>query len=221
MTRLRSSGQISINDLRNEFGDTNSPGHYIYDSSATAVPLPTTTYNPTIQGQTADQISNFYKGGINSHVPAYDTRHNPNVPTSGTIELADFYSAHKGWDVGRVSRYYRASNWIYYGYSPRRTNAIRTGFGLLSPTHFRGVEVWGFTNEYRPRKTNSWRLSFYLQGSRPRNFFTRYYDPSFGNLYTSNSREYFTTSGYTCWRWYPNFQGQWVEGRQISPLFFL
>ena len=58
-------------------------------------------YNPISLGQLQTEfgganpieITEYYLGG------AYTTENNTNVPTSGTISLADFYSAYRGYQV--------------------------------------------------------------------------------------------------------------------------
>jgi len=70
MSRIKSSGPISINDIRNEFGATGSP-----------------------------DLLEYRRGGVNAtRVHSYGSGHNTNVGTS-QVSLSQFYNAHRGWHL--------------------------------------------------------------------------------------------------------------------------
>ena len=71
MSRLQTSGTISLNDIRNQFGASGSP-----------------------------DMAEYYRGGVNAtRVHSYGSGHNTNIPTSGTISMNQFYGAHRGWHL--------------------------------------------------------------------------------------------------------------------------
>ena len=71
MGRLQTSGTISMNDIRNQFGASGSP-----------------------------DMAEYYRGGVNAtRVHSYGSGHNTNVPTGGTISMSNFYGAHRGWHL--------------------------------------------------------------------------------------------------------------------------
>lgn len=71
MSRLQTSGTISLNDIRNQFGASGSP-----------------------------DMAEYYRGGTNATlVHSYGSGHNTNIPTSGTISMNQFYGAHRGWHL--------------------------------------------------------------------------------------------------------------------------
>ena len=70
MGRIKSSGTISINDIRNEFGASGSP-----------------------------DMLEYRRGGVNAtRVHSYGYGHNTNVGTS-QVSLSQFYNAHRGWHL--------------------------------------------------------------------------------------------------------------------------
>tara|TARA_B110000503_G_scaffold51391_1_gene82957 strand:- start:858 stop:1421 length:564 start_codon:yes stop_codon:yes gene_type:complete len=70
MGRIKSSGTISINDIRNEFGASGSP-----------------------------DLAEYRRGGVNAtRVHSYGSGHNTNVGTS-QVSLSQFYNAHRGWHL--------------------------------------------------------------------------------------------------------------------------
>lgn len=69
MGRLTTSGTITMDQIRNEFGASGSP-----------------------------DMAEYYRGGTNAaRVHSYGSGHNTNIPTSGTISMSQFYGAHRGW----------------------------------------------------------------------------------------------------------------------------
>ena len=89
MSRLQTSGTISINDIRNQFGASGSP-----------------------------DMAEYYRGGVNaSRVHSYGSGHNTSVPTSGSISLSNFYGCHRGWHLN-CGQYNIGTNFITnIGYS--------------------------------------------------------------------------------------------------------
>lgn len=70
MGRIKSSGTISINDIRNEFGASGSP-----------------------------DMAEYRRGGVNAtRVHSYGSGHNTNIGTS-QVSLSQFYNAHRGWHL--------------------------------------------------------------------------------------------------------------------------
>lgn len=71
MGRLQTSGTISLNDIRNQFGADGSP-----------------------------DMAEYYRGGTNAtRVHSYGSGHNTNIPTSGQISMNQFWGAHRGWHL--------------------------------------------------------------------------------------------------------------------------
>jgi len=88
LSRLQTSGTISLNDIRNQFGASGTP-----------------------------DMAEYYRGGTNAaRVHSCGSGHNTNVPTSGTISMSNFYGAHRGWHLvcGQINFGSIISN---YGYS--------------------------------------------------------------------------------------------------------
>lgn len=69
MSRLQTSGAISIADIRNQFGGSYQMSQY------------------------------YRGGVNATYVHSYGSGHNTNVPTSGGIALSNFYGAHRGWHI--------------------------------------------------------------------------------------------------------------------------
>lgn len=83
MGRIKSSGTISINDIRNEFGASGSP-----------------------------DMAEYRRGGTNAtRVHSYGYGHNTNIGTS-QVSLSQYYNAHRGWylTVGSSGIYRGYSN---------------------------------------------------------------------------------------------------------------
>ena len=69
MGRLVTSGTITMDQIRNEFGASGTP-----------------------------DMAEYYRGGTNAaRVHSYGSGHNTNIPTSGTMSMSQFYGAHRGW----------------------------------------------------------------------------------------------------------------------------
>ena len=87
MSRLQTSGTISLDDIRNQFGADGSP-----------------------------DMAEYYRGGVNAtRVHSYGDGHNTNIPTSGTISMNQFYGAHRGWHLTCGAS--AGSGFEYRGYS--------------------------------------------------------------------------------------------------------
>ena len=87
MSRLQTSGTISLDDIRNQFGADGSP-----------------------------DMAEYYRGGVNAtRVHSYGDGHNTNIPTSGTISMNKFYGAHRGWHLTCGAS--AGSGFEYRGYS--------------------------------------------------------------------------------------------------------
>lgn len=69
MSRLQTSGAISIADIRNQFGGSYQMSQY------------------------------YRGGVNSTYVHSYGSGHNTNIPTSGGIALSTFYGAHRGWHL--------------------------------------------------------------------------------------------------------------------------
>ena len=75
-----------------------------------------TAYNPISLGQVQTEFTGTNPIGINEYYRGggYTTQNNTNVPTSGTISLADFYSAYRAYQVQmNFSRDANDTNHIY------------------------------------------------------------------------------------------------------------
>ena len=85
MSRLQTSGAISIADIRNQFGGSYQMSQY------------------------------YRGGVNATYVHSYGSGHNTNVPTSGGIALSNFYGAHRGWHIvcGQINFGSTISNWGY------------------------------------------------------------------------------------------------------------
>lgn len=188
MSRLQGSGTISMNDIRNQFGASGSP-----------------------------DMAEYYRGGVNaSRVHSYGSGHNTTVPTSGTIDMADFYNTHRGWHLvcGQVNFGTQISNW---GYS---NGSVIPAMGSINPTNYRGATILGMYRVRTTFKGTQHSQVIYLQGILPRNWFNRYTDGTF-TLYTSNA-SYFADSNRnrTGWIWgsnYVNTTTPYSNGATISP----
>ena len=75
-----------------------------------------TAYNPISLGQVQTEFTGTNPIGINEYYRGggYTTQNNTNVPTSGTISLANFYSAYRAYQVEMYfSREANDTNHIY------------------------------------------------------------------------------------------------------------
>ena len=75
-----------------------------------------TAYNPISLGQVQTEFTGTNPIGINEYYRGggYTTQNNTNVPTSGTISLADFYSAYRAYQVQmNFSRDADLTNYFY------------------------------------------------------------------------------------------------------------
>ena len=188
MSRLQGSGNISLNDIRNQFGASGSP-----------------------------DMAEYYRGGVNaSRVHSYGTGHNTSVPTSGTIDMADFYNTHRGWHLvcGQVNF---GSQIINVGYS---NGNVVPAMGSINPGNYRGANIIGMYRVRTTFKGVNHSMVIYMQGFLPRNWFNRYTD---GNItvYTANA-SWFRDSNRnrTSWIWGNNYVsnlGSYSNGAVLSP----
>lgn len=187
MSRLQTSGAISLADIRNQFG-----GSY--------------------------QMSQYYRGGVNAtYVHSYGSGHNTSVPTSGAIDFADFYGAHRGWDL-TVGQFFIGTNFIRnYGYS---NGQVVGAFGSIAPGNYRGAVIVGMYRVWTTFKgSNNYSQVIYLRGNRARNWFNRYTDGTV-TLYTSNaSHNYNSSINATSWIWNAgvNNTSPYSNGARLSP----
>lgn len=194
MSRLPTSGTITMDQIRNEFGASGSP-----------------------------DMAEYYRGGTNAaRVHSYGSGHNTNIPTSGTIYMSNFYGAHRGWHL--VCGQYNISTTIsYVGYSNSNASTQNVNFGSINPTNYRGAGVRGiYRNIFTFKGTSSYTQSVILSGTLPRNWFNRYTDPN-NTLYTANAN-WFRANGYTYWTWssfqgYISNMGPYSNNATISPEF--
>ena len=93
---LATSGSINLTDVRDFYGQSGSINMTSLYKAGSHVPDPATyaTSNFTKTNDTNDglPIELFDNGGV---VPSLDTEANQNIPTSGSIDLTDFYSGYK------------------------------------------------------------------------------------------------------------------------------
>ena len=93
---LATSGSINLTDVRDFYGQSGSINMTSLYNAGSHVPDPATyaTSNFTKTNDTNDglPIELFDNGGV---VPSLDTEANQNIPTSGSIDLTDFYSGYK------------------------------------------------------------------------------------------------------------------------------
>ena len=93
---LATSGTINLTDVRDFYGQSGSINMTSLYKAGSHVPDPATyaTSNFTKINDTSDAlpIELFDNGGV---VPSLDTEANQNIPTSGSIDLTDFYSGYK------------------------------------------------------------------------------------------------------------------------------
>ena len=93
---LATSGSINLTDVRDFYGQSGSINMTSLYKAGSHVPDPATyaTSNFTKINDTSDAlpIELFDNGGV---VPSLDTEANQNIPTSGSIDLTDFYSGYK------------------------------------------------------------------------------------------------------------------------------
>tara|TARA_R100001224_G_C4017162_1_gene148098 strand:- start:738 stop:1643 length:906 start_codon:yes stop_codon:yes gene_type:complete len=93
---LATSGSINLTDVRDFYGQSGSINMTSLYKAGSHVPDPATyaTSNFTKTNDTSDAlpIELFDNGGV---VPSLDTEANQNIPTSGSIDLTDFYSGYK------------------------------------------------------------------------------------------------------------------------------
>lgn len=189
MSRLQGSGTISMNDIRNQFGASGSP-----------------------------DMAEYYRGGVNAtRVHSYGSGHNTTVPTSGTIDLADFYNTHRGWHLtcGQVN--IGNSFIINYGYS---NGGPTPAMGSINPTNYRGATIQGMYRVETFFKGTRYSQVIYMQGILPRNWFNRYTDGTY-TLYTANAswfRDY--NNNRTSWIWgvgYVSGAAPYSNGAVLSP----
>lgn len=190
MSRLQGSGTISLNDIRNQFGASGSP-----------------------------DMAEYYRGGVNAtRVHSYGSGHNTTVPTSGTIDMADFYNTHRGWHLV-CGQALIGTNFIRnYGYS---TGEIVPAMGSINPTNYRGATILAFYRVWTTFKNQqNYSQVIYMRGILPRNWFNRYTDGSY-TLYTANAswnRDY--NNNRTSWIWGNSYvfgTAPYSNGAVLSP----
>jgi len=190
LSRLQSSGTISMNDIRNQFGASGTP-----------------------------DMAEYYRGGVNAtRVHSYGSGHNTTVPTSGTIDMADFYNTHRGWHLvcGQVNF---GTNFIRnYGYS---NGTIIPAMGSINPTNYRGATIQGMYRVWTTFKNQqNYSQVIYMQGILPRNRFNRYTDGTY-TLYTANAswnRDF--NQNRTSWIWGSGYvfgTAPYSNGAVLSP----
>jgi len=190
LSRLQSSGTISMNDIRNQFGASGTP-----------------------------DMAEYYRGGVNAtRVHSYGSGHNTTVPTSGTIDMADFYNTHRGWHLvcGQVNF---GTNFIRnYGYS---NGTIIPAIGSINPTNYRGATIQGMYRVWTTFKNQqNYSQVIYMQGILPRNWFNRYTDGTY-TLYTANAswnRDF--NQNRTSWIWGSGYvfgTAPYSNGAVLSP----
>ena len=193
MSRLPTSGTITMDQIRNEFGASGSP-----------------------------DMAEYYRGGTNAtRVHSSGSGHNTNIPTSGTISMSQFYGAHRGWHL--VCGQYNQSFGSYYGYSNSNVSTQNVNFGSINPTNYRGASVRGiYRNTFNIKGSTSYTQSIVLSGTLPRNWFNRYTDGSF-TLYTSNANWFrgngYTYWTWSSFQGYVNSLTPYSNGATISPEF--
>ena len=115
---LATSGSINLTDVRDFYGQSGSINMTSLYKAGSHVPDPATyaTSNFTKINDTSDAlpIELFDNGGV---VPSLDTKANQNIPTSGSIDLTDYYGAYKivNPTVSSVSLSSQASSSGYWG----------------------------------------------------------------------------------------------------------
>lgn len=185
MSRLQGSGTISLNDIRNQFGASGSP-----------------------------DMAEYYRGGVNAtRVHSYGSGHNTTVPTSGTIDMADFYNTHRGWHLVCGESNY-GGGFILRGYS---NGSIGLGvIGSINPTNYRGATILGmYRTQFTFKNFTTRTMIIILSGYRARNWFNRYVDP--GGTYYTSVAAWTPTSAQTTWSWpVPSFT-PYANGAVLSP----
>lgn len=143
-----------------------------------------------------DGLNEYYRGG------AYVSWNNSNVPTSGQIALSNFYGAQNGYLIQQ------GATGIFRGYD--RGLVGSPAIGSIYQTTWNGIQIYAVRVSYVVIKGITYIThQIFLQGSRARNTFGRYYDTSFGNLYTASSSTYQVISGNTQWTWTRTNVGQY------------
>ena len=156
-------------------------------------------------GSNPVSLSEYYAGG--SYVPSGTSGTNGAVPTSGEIEVSDFYGTQSGITVTVTEG--SQNNGIYHiGYGFNTTGAIvnsvlSSNYGSVSPTSYDGATIKALVR-IAAKNQNNPPPGFYvvLSGNRAQNFFTSINVQGYGTLLSSNAtRQYLSDSNGNRTRW--------------------
>tara|TARA_B110000503_G_scaffold66842_1_gene104870 strand:- start:2914 stop:3462 length:549 start_codon:yes stop_codon:yes gene_type:complete len=137
-------------------------------------------------------MAEYYRGG------ARVSWNNVNVPTSGTISLSNFYGAQNGYLIQQGSG---GTGGFYRGYDRGLNGSTAIG-SMYQTAWINGIQITAIRLSYAVIKGSTYiTFQIYMAGNHARSVFGRYYDTSFGNLYTGSSTFYGIASGYTYWHW--------------------
>jgi len=188
--RLQTSGTISMNDIRNQFGASGSP-----------------------------DMTEYYRGGVNaSRVHSYGSGHNTNVPTSGTISMSNFYGAHRGWHLvcGQVNF---GTNFIRnIGYSNGAVVPAMGSINPTNYRGATVIGIYRVWTTFK--NNNNYSQVIYLNGILPRNWFNRYQDPNYTLYTANASWNRDFNRNRTSWIWGAGYVGgtaPYSNGATLSP----
>ena len=134
-------------------------------------------------------LSEYYAGGL--YVPSGTSGTNGAVPTSGEIEVSDFYGTQAGITItvteGGSSNLYHTGYGFHTPYSLQDTFA-GFGYGSASPTTYDGATIHALVRLITKYQNNP-PPGFYvvLSGNRAQNFFTSIDVQGYGTLLSSNA----------------------------------
>lgn len=157
MGRIKSSGTISINDIRNEFGASGNP-----------------------------DLAEYRRGGVNAtRVHSYGSGHNTNVPSSGQVSLSQFYNAHRGWHLVCGAGTQNSGSFEYRGYSNGQNIAAIGSINPTNYRGATIRVMYRTYSNFKGNISRS--MIIMLSGYRSRNWFNRYVEPGVGTYYTSQA----------------------------------
>ena len=141
-------------------------------------------------GSNPVSLSEYYAGG--SYVPSGTSGTNGAVPTSGEIEVSDFYGTQSGITV-TVTEGSSPNDSLHTGYGFNKQYALNNSYagyayGSVSPTTYDGATIHSLVR-LTAKYANNPPPGFYvvLSGNRAQNFFTSINVQGYGTLLSSNA----------------------------------
>lgn len=156
-------------------------------------------------GSNPISLSEYYAGGL--YVPSGTSGTNGAVPTSGEIEVSDFYGTQAGITITVTEGNAVTLGVVGFSRANKIVSAPETGYvtfqaiGSRTPTTVNSVTINGLY--FSATKYAQPRFYFTLQGNRAQNFITSLNIQGYGSVTTAaaDSHGYVANANETFWRW--------------------